>query len=87
MATGVLMNNLPTPHNSNSVSQTTSGTGPSTLDVQPQSISGTRVTPDDVDRLVLKAKSPLGEGEVRKAVETLGEVSVRENLLPAERCI
>jgi len=39
-----------------------------------------------VDRILVRAKLPLGEGGVRKAVETLGKVSARMCLLPTYRC-
>jgi len=86
VTTSVLMNNPLTPSNSDSIPKTIPGTGPSTLDIQPQNISVAQLTPDEVvDRFLLKAKSPLEEGEVRKVVDMFGEVSAREHIIPADR--
>ena len=78
MAAGVLMNNSPTPHRSRNISQATPNTGASTTGVQPN-----KPTPDDVvDRLLERAKSPMGEAEVWKVVETLEKVSSMHLLPP-----
>ena len=75
MATDVLMNSH-TPRRSSNAPQTTSSTKPSTSGVQSQNTPDTRLTLDDtVERILDKAKSPLGEGDAQKVVETLEKVS------------
>ena len=71
-----LASNLPTPPCSNNVLQTTPSTKLSVSGVQPQSTSGLRPALDEVvDRILVRAKSPLGEDEARKIVEALEKVS------------
>ena len=83
MATDVLS---PTRHRSNSIPQTTSNTKLRGSGVEPQTTSGPRPTPDEVvDRILLRAKSPLGEDEARKIVEALEKVS-RDRLPPNDWC-
>ncbi|KAF9654231.1 hypothetical protein BDM02DRAFT_3182057 [Thelephora ganbajun] len=67
----VLTNNPPTPRRSSNIPQTTSGTKPGPSGVQQQNTTGTRSLDEAVDQVLMKAKSPLGEGEVRRVVETL----------------
>ncbi|KAF9654244.1 kinase-like protein [Thelephora ganbajun] len=67
----VLTNNPPTPRHSSNIPQTTSGTKPGPSGVQQQNTTGTRSLDEAVDQILMKAKSPLGEGEVRRVVETL----------------
>ena len=82
MATSVLMNDSPAPHRPRNVSLVTPNTGPSASGVQPHNTSGSRMIPEEaVDRLLEKAKSPLGVTELRKVVEALEKVSGR-HLLP-----
>ena len=70
MATGVLMND------SGNISQATPSIGQRAPGVQLHNTSGPRTTPEEVvDRLLERAKSPLGETEVRKVVEALQRVS------------
>jgi len=70
MATGVVMNSSP---------------GPSASGVQPHNSFRPRMTPEEaMERLMERARSPLGEAEVRRVVETLQRVS-RMRLLPSYR--
>lgn len=73
MTTGVLPSSR---HHSGSTSQTMSNIKLSASSVQPQSASGPRPTLDEVvDRILVRAKSPLGGDEARKIVEALEKVS------------
>ena len=52
-----------------------------------KSDSGTRITLEEkVDQILVRVKSPLGKGGVRKAVETLEKVS-KKDLLFTRWCI
>jgi hypothetical protein len=58
----------------------------STPDAQLQSTHSTRRSPDEVvERVLVRAKSPLGKDEVRTVVESLEKVS-RKRLLPTDPC-
>ena len=77
------MNNPYTHHHSSNVPQTKSGTKPSPSGVQPQNTPVIQLA----DQIVpAKAKPPLTEGEVQKAVEELEKVS-RKHLQAADRRI
>jgi len=82
MATGVLMNNSPTPHRPRNVSLATPNTGPNASGVQPHNTSGSLTPEETVERLLERVKSPLGETDLRKVVEALEKASGR-HLLPS----
>jgi len=87
MATRVFVNNSHTPHHSSNIPQATPSAKLSTSGAQPQNTSDSRFSLDDtVDRILVKAKSPLKEDEVRLLVEALEKVS-NKYLLPTARCI
>ena len=71
-ATGVLMGDSHTPQPSTD----TRKANPTTASVRPRRTSGTGRTHDEMlDRLLVMAKSPLGEGDFRKVVDGLEKVS------------
>jgi len=87
MGTRVFTNNSRAPHHSSNIPQATPSAKLSTSGAQPQNTFDSRLTIDDtVDRILVKAKSPLKEGEVRLLVEALEKVS-NKYLLPTARCI
>ena len=68
MATGILTDDSPTPPPPTNA--------PQSMLTTRFSVSGTRPSLDEAaDRILVKAKSPLGEGEAQKVVETLEKVS------------
>ena len=87
MATGVLTNNSLISHRPTNVPQATSSTKLNASGVQPQNTADTRPTLDQtVDRILTKAKSPLGESDARGVVEALEKVG-REYLQTTDRRI
>jgi len=86
MAAPVLVNNSHTPRHSSNIPHNTPSTKPSTSGVQLQNTPNARLNLDErVNRILDKAKSPSGEGEVRVMVEALEKVSGM-HLLPTDRC-
>ena len=60
-------------------------TRPCTPGITPQNASSTRPTHEEVvGRILARTKLPLGDGDSRKVVETLGKVSDRNQSLPAD---
>jgi len=85
--TNVLESNAPTPHHPNTTPQITSSAKLGTSAVQSKSMPSAQLTPDEVvDQLLIKVKSPLGEGEIQKVVEILEKVS-RMHFLLTDRCV
>ena len=86
MPTNMLESNSPTPHHLNTTPQITSSAKLGTSAVQSRNTSNVQQATDKmVDQLLIKAKSPLGEGEIRKVVEILEKVS-RGYLPFTDRC-
>ena len=62
---------------SSDISKTAPSVSPTTEGVESQRTSGTRLTPDEeLDRLLVRAKSPLREDEAQEVVDALGKVSI-----------
>ena len=86
MATRVLTNNSLTQHRSGNIPQTTSRVKLSTPGAQPKNAPDIRPTLDEVvDQILIRAKSPLAEEDVRKLAEILEKVSRKH--LPVDQCI
>lgn len=61
---------------SNDTAKTSPNTSPTAASIHSQRASSTRPTPDEIlDRLSVRAKSPLEEGEAQKVVDALEKVS------------
>jgi len=74
-----------TPYNPSDTAKTAPSASSTTAGAQSQRTSVTRLTPDEtLDRLLVRAKSPLGEDAVQKLVDALEKVS-RGYPLPAGR--
>ena len=81
MVTDILMNDSHAPNRPGNVLQTAPSTKLGTLSTQPQNAPDAQMTLDEtVDRILVKAESQLGEGEVRAVVEALDKV--RKNYTP-----
>jgi len=62
-------------HPPSDTSKITSSTSPTTAGAQSQRTSVTRTPDETLDRLLVRAKSPLGEDDVQKLVDALEKVS------------
>jgi len=87
MPTNMLESNAPTPYHPNTTPQIKSGAKLSPSAAQSRNTSSVQLATDKmVDQLLIKAKSPLGEGGIQKVVEILEKVS-REYLPLTDRCV